>query len=145
MAAVSWPAASTRTTCCPTARSRTPASRGRSPPTTTPIPCCARSGRRWRGPSARRARWSARRLTRAEALRAATWAGAYCCFAEAERGSLEPGKLADLIVLGGDPLTVPADALADLPVELTLVGGRVAHSAGDDLPPVDPAAQAALA
>ena len=88
---------------------------------------------------------AAQRLTRAEALRAATWAGAYCCFAEAERGSLEPGKLADLIVLGGDPLTVPADALADLPVELTLVGGRVAHSAGDDLPPVDPAAQAALA
>ncbi|HZR98992.1 MAG TPA: amidohydrolase, partial [Chloroflexota bacterium] len=39
------------------------------------------------------------RLTRAQALRAATWAGAYCCFAEGERGSLEPGKLADLVVL----------------------------------------------
>ena len=84
------------------------------------------------------------RLSRADALRAATYAGAYCCFAEAERGSLEPGKLADLIVLGGDPLTVPDNALADLPVELTVVGGRVAHGAGDGLPPVDPAAQAAL-
>jgi predicted amidohydrolase YtcJ len=84
------------------------------------------------------------RLTRTQALRAATWAGAYCCFAETERGSLEPGKLADLIVLAGDPLTVPDDALPDLQVELTLVGGRVAHSAGDGLPPADPAARAPL-
>jgi predicted amidohydrolase YtcJ len=84
------------------------------------------------------------RLTRAEALRAATWAGAYCCFAEDERGSLEVGKLADLIVLSGDPLTAPEEALPDLRVELTIVGGRVAHSAGEGLPPVDPAAHAAL-
>jgi predicted amidohydrolase YtcJ len=84
------------------------------------------------------------RLSRAQALRAATLGGAYCCFAEATRGSLEVGKLADLIVLGADPLTVPDDALPDLPVELTVVGGRIAHSAGDGLPPVDPAIQAAL-
>jgi predicted amidohydrolase YtcJ len=84
------------------------------------------------------------RLSRAEALRAATWAGAYCCFAETERGSLEPGKLADLIVLSGDPLTVSEEALPDLHVELTLVGGRVAHSVGDGLPAVDVAAHAAL-
>ena len=85
------------------------------------------------------------RLTRPDALRAATWAGAYCCFAETERGSLEPGKLADLIVLSGDPLTVPEDALPALQVELTMVGGRVAHSVGAGLPPVDLAARAALA
>jgi hypothetical protein len=70
--------------------------------------------------------------------------GAYCCFDEARRGSLAPGKLADLVVLSDDPLTVPEAALPDLRVELTLVGGRVAHNAGEGLPPVDPAAEAAL-
>jgi predicted amidohydrolase YtcJ len=54
------------------------------------------------------------------------------------------GKLADLIVLSGAPLTAPEEALPDLRVELTIVGGRVAHSAGEGLPPVDPAAHAAL-
>jgi hypothetical protein len=77
------------------------------------------------------------RLGRAAALRAATRAGAYCCFAEHERGSLEAGKLADLIVLSGDPLGVPEDALPELQVELTMVGGRVVHSAGAGLPPAD--------
>ncbi len=86
----------------------------------------------------------AQRVPRADALRAATWMGAYCCFDEARRGSLVPGKLADLVVLSDDPLTVPEAALPDLRVELTLVGGRVAHSAGEGLPPVDPAAEAAL-
>jgi predicted amidohydrolase YtcJ len=87
---------------------------------------------------------ASQRVSRAEALRAATWMGAYCCFDEARRGSLAAGKLADLIVLADDPLGVPEDALADLRVELTVVGGRVAHSAGDGLPPVHPAARQAL-
>ena len=77
-------------------------------------------------------------------MRAATWMGAYCCFDEARRGSLEVGKLADLAVLADDPLAVPDEALPELRVELTVVGGRVAHSAGDGLPPVDSAARQAL-
>jgi predicted amidohydrolase YtcJ len=77
------------------------------------------------------------RIARADALRALTWSGAYCCFEERRRGSLEPGKLADLVVLSDDPLTVPVDAIRELRVELTMVGGRVVHSAGPDLPPAE--------
>jgi predicted amidohydrolase YtcJ len=62
-----------------------------------------------------------------EALRAMTAAGAYFCFEEDRRGSLEVGKLADLLVLSGDPLRVEEDALKELRVELTMVGGRVVH------------------
>jgi len=53
------------------------------------------------------------------------------------RGSLTPGKLADLIVLAEDPLTCPLDALREPRVELTMVGGRIVHSLGGDLPPAD--------
>ncbi len=43
------------------------------------------------------------------------------------RGSLEIGKQADLVVLGGNPLTSPEDEIKDLPVDLTIVGGRIVH------------------
>ena len=43
------------------------------------------------------------------------------------KGSLEPGKLADLVVLSEDPFEVSVDALKDLQVEITVVGGRVVH------------------
>ena len=45
-------------------------------------------------------------------------------FDEDTRGSITPGKLADLTVLDRDPLTVADDTLKDLRSELTLVGGR---------------------
>ena len=67
------------------------------------------------------------RVTRAQALRAATHGGAYCCFDEGRRGSLQVGKLADLIILSDDPLTIDLDAFRDLRVELTMVGGEVVH------------------
>jgi len=63
-------------------------------------------------------------LTRSEALRCATLDGAMLTFDEDTRGSITPGKLADLTVLDRDPLTVADDALKDLRSELTLVGGR---------------------
>ncbi len=62
-----------------------------------------------------------------EALRALTRAGAYVCFEEHKKGSLEVGKLADLIVLSADPLRIEPDALKEIQVELTMVGGRVVH------------------
>ncbi len=48
---------------------------------------------------------------------------------EASRGSLEPGKLADLVVLDRDPLTVEPAALKEIRVLLTVVGGEVVYEA----------------
>ena len=67
------------------------------------------------------------RVSVPEALRALTWAGAYTSCAEDRLGSLEPGKLADLLVLSDDLMRVPPDALKDVEVELTMVGGRIVH------------------
>jgi len=47
---------------------------------------------------------------------------------EASKGSLEPSKLADLIVLSVDPFEIPVDALKDVQVETMVVGGRVVHA-----------------
>ena len=63
-----------------------------------------------------------------EAIRLYTTYSAYAGFEEASTGSLEPGKLADLIVLSTDPFEIPVDALKDVQVETTVVGGRVVHS-----------------
>lgn len=67
----------------------------------------------------------AQRLTREEALRAATREGAYVTFEENEKGSIEPGKLADFAVLSADPLSVETDQLKDIVADMTFVGGRV--------------------
>ncbi|NPV46380.1 MAG: amidohydrolase [Armatimonadetes bacterium] len=64
------------------------------------------------------------KLTVAEALRGYTLDAAYASGEEAARGSLEPGKLADFVVLSRNPLTTPPDELQDVRVEATVVGGR---------------------
>jgi predicted amidohydrolase YtcJ len=69
-----------------------------------------------------------RTLTTAEALPMLTINAAYLLFREDEVGSLRPGKLADLIVLSGDPLGDP-DGIKDLSVLATLVGGQTAYCA----------------
>jgi predicted amidohydrolase YtcJ len=66
-------------------------------------------------------------ITGAEALRCATINGAYLSFDEGKRGSLEPGKLADLAVLSGNPLTVEEKSIADITSLMTMVGGRIVH------------------
>ncbi|MGZ3147979.1 amidohydrolase [Lentzea chajnantorensis] len=58
-----------------------------------------------------------------EAIRAYTLGSAYACRKEDVLGSLAPGKLADLVVLGDDPRT--SDAIADIPVLATMVGGNL--------------------
>ena len=68
------------------------------------------------------------RLSRLQALRAFTGGGAWLGFAEAERGMLAPGKLADLAVLDRDPLAAPLDSLHELSCTMTMVGGRVIRS-----------------
>jgi predicted amidohydrolase YtcJ len=60
-----------------------------------------------------------------EALFGYTMGGAVASGDEQNRGSIEPGKWADLTVLSGDPLSAPADALPDIEVDMTLVGGQV--------------------
>jgi predicted amidohydrolase YtcJ len=68
-------------------------------------------------------------LTRADALRCATANGAYLTFDEDNRGSLQPGKLADLAVLSADPLTVEQEKIADIVSRMTMVGGKVVYEA----------------
>ena len=64
------------------------------------------------------------RITVEEAIRCGTIHGAYASFEEAQKGSIEPGKLADLIVLDRDPLTADPSSLIQIAVERTMVGGK---------------------
>jgi len=69
----------------------------------------------------------AERISRSEALYAYTLAGAYLTFEEHLKGSVEVGKLADIVILDGDPLTCPETEIKDIPIVATLLGGRVTH------------------
>jgi len=62
-----------------------------------------------------------------EALDAYTRGGAVASGDEADRGCLQPGMKADLAVLSGDPRVTPPEALTDLRVTQTWVGGRRVH------------------
>lgn len=64
------------------------------------------------------------RITVEEALRVQTLHGAYASFEESEKGSIKSGKLADLVVLGRDPLREDPASLVSIPIERTMVGGR---------------------
>lgn len=67
------------------------------------------------------------RLTVREALTLYTRNGAYAGFEEKLKGSLEPGKLADFIVVDRDVLTIPHDELKDVQVLMTFVGGDLCY------------------
>lgn len=69
----------------------------------------------------------ARHLSPYEALVLYTRNAAWAAFEEKDKGTLAVGKLADLVVLGDNPLTAPASEIAGIPVELTLVGGHIRH------------------
>jgi predicted amidohydrolase YtcJ len=68
--------------------------------------------------------------TRVDALHAYTIGSAWFSFDEDKRGSLEPGKLADLAVLTKDYMTVPADQIGGIESLLTMVGGKIVYAAG---------------
>lgn len=68
---------------------------------------------------------AAERLSLEEALHAATAGSAYLTFDEKERGTLEPGKLADMIVLDRDIFTIDAEEIRSLVVKTNIIGGRV--------------------
>jgi predicted amidohydrolase YtcJ len=71
-------------------------------------------------------------ITIAEALPMMTINAAYALFRDEEVGSLEAGKYADLTVLTGNPVATAPEALKDLNVLLTMVGGQVAYCAADN-------------
>lgn len=68
-------------------------------------------------------------VSRAEALRMLTWAPAFACFAEAERGAIEVGKRADVSAFSVDLMTAEAPAIPTARAVLTVSDGRVAHEA----------------
>lgn len=76
------------------------------------------TGRVW-GPS--------QRITLDEALKVCTRNGAYASFEENEKGSITPGKLADFVILAEDPHDVDPDALKEIEIVRTVVGGRTVY------------------
>ena len=70
-------------------------------------------------------------LTAAQALYGMTEAPAFAAGAEHRLGKVEPGYLADLTVWAADPLVVPAAEIADVPIMLTIVDGRIVHRSLD--------------
>ena len=75
------------------------------------------------------------RMTREEAVRSFTIWNAHAARQEDRLGSLEPGKLADLVVCSEDPFTCPEERLKDIAPVLSLVGGNVAHGSIEALGP----------
>lgn len=67
------------------------------------------------------------RMSREEALRSYTVNNAYSAFEETSKGSLVPGKLADVTVLSKDILTIPEDEIPKAQVDYTIVGGKVMY------------------
>jgi predicted amidohydrolase YtcJ len=60
-------------------------------------------------------------------LRLYTTNGAYASFEETLKGSIEPGKLAYMVVLDRDIFTIPEDEIKDVKVETTIVGGEIVY------------------
>jgi predicted amidohydrolase YtcJ len=62
-----------------------------------------------------------------DAIKVYTMHSAYAGFDENVKGSIEPGKMADFAVLPENPLTVPEDDLKDMPVDITILNGRIVY------------------
>jgi predicted amidohydrolase YtcJ len=65
------------------------------------------------------------RITPYQALALYTVNAAYGSFEEGTKGSITPGKLADIVVLSDDPARVPPEQIKDIKVEMTIIGGEV--------------------
>jgi predicted amidohydrolase YtcJ len=83
-------------------------------------------------------------LTMREALRSQTINAAYSGFQEKTLGSIEAGKLADIVVLGDDPLTFAPERFQELPVDVTIAGGKIVHTGAVRSPAESPLAGAAV-
>ncbi|HHY96030.1 MAG TPA: amidohydrolase, partial [Firmicutes bacterium] len=71
------------------------------------------------------------KMTRLEALRSLTAEAAYAAFEEKDRGTLEVGKLADLVVMSDNYLTCPEQELWRLRAMMTVIGGQIVWRLGD--------------
>jgi predicted amidohydrolase YtcJ len=69
-------------------------------------------------------------LDRSEALRLYSAGGAWMSSEETQKGTLEPGKLADLALLSEDYFSMPVDEIRNLESMLTMVGGKVVYASG---------------
>jgi predicted amidohydrolase YtcJ len=69
-------------------------------------------------------------IARGEALRLYTLGSAWFSHDDDERGSLEPGKLADLVVLSKDFMTLPVEEIGGIESLLTMVGGKIVYASG---------------
>ncbi len=67
------------------------------------------------------------KLSREQALKMWTWNAAYLSFDERIKGSIEPGKLADMVVIDRDYLTCPEDEIQNIEALQTIVGGKVVY------------------
>lgn len=70
------------------------------------------------------------RISVGEALRAVTLGNAYLGFEEGTKGSFKEGKLGDVVVLEADPFKVKPQDIKDIPVAMTIVGGKIAYEKG---------------
>ncbi|MBL7168708.1 amidohydrolase [Candidatus Bathyarchaeota archaeon] len=68
-------------------------------------------------------------ITPLEAIKAYTIDGAYSAWEEETKGSIEPGKIADLIVIDRDPMTIPHEELRDIKTVMTVIDGKIVYSA----------------
>ena len=69
----------------------------------------------------------AERFSVERALRLYTLDSAALAFEEEDKGSIEVGRLSDLVVLSHDPMSVALEAIADIAVEMTVVGGEIVY------------------
>ncbi|MCB0777610.1 MAG: amidohydrolase family protein, partial [Chitinophagaceae bacterium] len=67
------------------------------------------------------------RMTREQALYSYTMANAFAAFQEKEKGSLEPGKYADITILSNNLLTCPDEEIPHTQVKMTIVGGKIKY------------------
>jgi predicted amidohydrolase YtcJ len=67
------------------------------------------------------------KLKVSEAVEAYTMGSAYAEFQDKEKGSITPGKLADMVMLSDDIFSIKPDAIKDVTVEMTMVGGKVVY------------------
>lgn len=75
---------------------------------------------------------AAQRVTVNQAIQAWTLGSAFASFEEQIKGTIEPGKLADLVMLSDDPRSVAADRISEIVVDMTVIGGRVVYQRDEE-------------